>query len=623
MNRSSTFPEQVTIQKRDGTKLRTEAVISGYSFLILNFDASIEAGDVIVRACGDGLLRGFVIDSVDINDGIGPIPRHLIATTKLAPPLDCLEDAEFWRARADEFASLAARQDSAIAGDKEHRSWLVGLVIYAGPDDQSGRSEARGGLDNVFRTRFDEAASRSAIALGCPTGLAPVAFWLHCLWQDLIENHSKAADREVYRSASSGGIIHDLLASSEAYCLRLAQLMERKRVAVNEEVRGEQSQVAPQSELDSGTIHVGRVYFQYTYPPDVPPEAQREIESLRLMANKSLACQPIDSFNAQSEAKRLWVLELASGAAVIFGKIGAAKGWGAEQARAILNDFAKKAAFAVGMTAPAAKRFFQSTEWKNLDDVLFPLEEERLHIPSERPKDADPLRIGSRRGRPAKAGASAPVTDSARLVSLTAEVQVSTPPPAQNEFRKDGEFWRLTYSGVSVTLKDRGGMPYIANLLREPGRYIACSELKQLVDPPLASKKQKDPDDAALSATDGRRLPASEKLDQQAVVEYRNRLREIQEDLEEALNNNDPGTAENLTTEKEFIEQQLRAGLGLHARSRTFPDETNRARNSVCNAIRRTIAEIRRHHGALGGHLNAYLRLGNVVAYDGELDWTV
>jgi hypothetical protein len=121
-------------------------------------------------------------------------------------------------------------------------------------------------------------------------------------------------------------------------------------------------------------IHAGRVHFQYRYPADFPAVAQRQMESLRKKANASLRRKPIDSFADWSEAKRVWVLELASGAATIIGRIAAMENWSANQAREMLKDFTLQGARAAGMTAPAVERFFQSDEWKSLDDALFPFE---------------------------------------------------------------------------------------------------------------------------------------------------------------------------------------------------------------------------------------------------------
>jgi hypothetical protein len=307
--------------------------------------------------------------------------------------LDSLEDAEFWRARANQLNSMAERQKIELARNKEHQNWLVGLVIYSGPDDHLGRSEARGGLDSVFRSRFDEIAGRSAIALGCPSGLQPIAFWLHCLWQDLICNHPEMADRELYQSSSTGGIVHDLLSSSEAYCLRLALMMECKLADASDRRPG--IAPGPDPNDDSGTtskpgdtFYVDSVHFQYRYAEDFPADAQRQIESLRKEANEHLQTKPINSFEDLSEAKRAWLPEVASGAATIIGKFAAMKSWSANQIRETLKDFTLNAAYAARMTTPAVERFFRSDEWKTLDDALFPPPESRGKHPPQAAKEA-------------------------------------------------------------------------------------------------------------------------------------------------------------------------------------------------------------------------------------------
>lgn len=138
------------------------------------------------------------------------------------------------------------------------------------------------------------------------------------------------------------------------------------------------TEVAPQwpdksapSEPDSGTFYFGRPHFQYRYAEDFPEDAQRQLESLRVKTTASLQHKPINSFADWMEVKTVWLLELVSGAARIIGRVAEMKGWGANQARDMLNDFTLKAAYAVGMTVPVVRRFFQSEKWKCLDDALF------------------------------------------------------------------------------------------------------------------------------------------------------------------------------------------------------------------------------------------------------------
>jgi hypothetical protein len=79
------------------------------------------------------------------------------------------------------------------------------------------------GVSENFQERFRTLATRAGLSLGCPEGSDPEDFWLHSLFQDLLENGSKylfAAKRD------EGGMIRNVCEASAAFCARL----ERKAV---------------------------------------------------------------------------------------------------------------------------------------------------------------------------------------------------------------------------------------------------------------------------------------------------------------------------------------------------------------------------------------------------------
>ena len=136
----------------------------------------------------------------------------------------------------------------------------------------------------------------------------------------------------------------------------------------------------------SRNLYADRIHFQYQYPADFPADSQRQIEALRVKANALLQAKVVDSFDDWSEAIRVWVLEMTSGAAAIIGRVGATRIWSANQVRKTLKEFSLQAALAAKMTAPAAQRFFVSDEWKALDDVLFPSPSADSDIEEHSPK---------------------------------------------------------------------------------------------------------------------------------------------------------------------------------------------------------------------------------------------
>jgi hypothetical protein len=59
-------------------------------------------------------------------------------------------------------------------------------------------------------------------------------------------------------------------------------------------------------------------------------------------------------------------------------------------------------------------------------------------------------------------------------------------PPTGCVFRREGDYWTVTYEGVTLRLRDGKGMHYVAHLLTHPGERIAAADLIATVVPPPA-----------------------------------------------------------------------------------------------------------------------------------------
>jgi hypothetical protein len=82
------------------------------------------------------------------------------------------------------------------------------------------------GVSENFQERFRALAARAGLALGCPEGNDREDFWLHSLFQDLLENESKhlfAASRD------KGGMIRSVCEASAAFCARLERNTVQKQ----------------------------------------------------------------------------------------------------------------------------------------------------------------------------------------------------------------------------------------------------------------------------------------------------------------------------------------------------------------------------------------------------------
>jgi hypothetical protein len=53
----------------------------------------------------------------------------------------------------------------------------------------------------------------------------------------------------------------------------------------------------------------------------------------------------------------------------------------------------------------------------------------------------------------------------------------SGPPPSEQVFRREGEYWTIRYEGQVVRLRHAKGLLYLERLLRKPGRNVHVTEL--------------------------------------------------------------------------------------------------------------------------------------------------
>ena len=108
---------------------------------------------------------------------------------------------------------------------------------------------------------------------------------------------------------------------------------------------------------------------------------------------------------------------------------------------------------------------------------------------------------------------------------------------------------------------------------------------------------------------------AGEVLDAQARAAYRQRLRDLQEELAEAQAFHDPGRVEKLQDEIEFLTHELAHAIGLGGRTRKAVSVAERARVNVTKRIKIALRKISEQHPPLGEHLSQTIRTGTFCMY--------
>jgi len=196
-------------------------------------------------------------------------------------------------------------------------------------------------------------------------------------------------------------------------------------------------------------------------------------------------------------------------------------------------------------------------------------------------------------------------------IRLLLEDRVAARPVARDtSLLREGDVWALTHDGRVARLRDAVGIGLLARLLREPGREFHVLD--------LASPRGR----TALPASD-----AGPVLDERAKDQYRQRLQELADEMEEAEAWGDPERAARARRETDLLTEELVRAVGLGGRDRRAASDAERARASVTKALRTAIKRIAEHDPELGGHLAVSVRTGAFCAYSPDpassISWTV
>ena len=180
---------------------------------------------------------------------------------------------------------------------------------------------------------------------------------------------------------------------------------------------------------------------------------------------------------------------------------------------------------------------------------------------------------------------------------------------ASSVFRREGEYWTIAYADTGIRLRDTKGLQYIGHLLAHSGRDIHVADLVAPAgEPGNGAGGRRRPVEGDLGAV----------LDRRATAEYKRRLTELREELEEATAAGDIGRADRRRHEIELITREVAAAYGLGGRARKAGDPVERMRKAVTNQIHRAVGKIRAAHPELGRHLANALKTGFACAYRPE-----
>jgi hypothetical protein len=161
--------------------------------------------------------------------------------------------------------------------------------------------------------------------------------------------------------------------------------------------------------------------------------------------------------------------------------------------------------------------------------------------------------------------------------------------------------WDVGYRGRVVTIRATKGVADLAVLLASPTREHHCLD---------------------LTGARAQEASTGEVIDTAARRAYETRIRDLQEELDDAELAHDLARAERAQTELDALVDHLTAAIGRGGRTRRASGTAERARTAVTQRLRSTIRHLADAHPELGRHLLASVTTGLYCSYTPPDDTT-
>jgi hypothetical protein len=178
--------------------------------------------------------------------------------------------------------------------------------------------------------------------------------------------------------------------------------------------------------------------------------------------------------------------------------------------------------------------------------------------------------------------------------TASVEPETSAQPSQLNQLRRDGDGWLLSYRGRTGRVRDTKGMATVARLVTRPNVEIAAVDLMGA---------------AVIEQASG------VIADRAARDAYRERVRELHVEIDEATDYNDPARAERAQVELDRLVEELQTAYGLGGSERATGSTAERARTAVRWRIRDAVKRIESVHPTMGAHLDRSISTGRFCVY--------
>lgn len=161
------------------------------------------------------------------------------------------------------------------------------------------------------------------------------------------------------------------------------------------------------------------------------------------------------------------------------------------------------------------------------------------------------------------------------------------------------DHWRLEFQGFDIEIPHMKGVEDLARLLVSPEEKVHCSDL-------MGIKVQTN---------------HVEVIDQQAKNEYKKKLLDLQEQMEDAESFQDYEKLEKLRDEYEELSSFISKALQINGRSRKVGNSNEKARTAITWRIRHAVTKIMETNETLGRHLKTSIKTGTYCYYAPELPY--
>lgn len=174
----------------------------------------------------------------------------------------------------------------------------------------------------------------------------------------------------------------------------------------------------------------------------------------------------------------------------------------------------------------------------------------------------------------------------------------------------EGELWCLRSGEQTHRLPNTKGIRLLAELVAQPGREFHVLDLEKQTRLDASRPQWGNPESRADGGT------AGAALDDTARRQYRDRIQDLQSEIQQAEDFHDTARASTLKAELDALTRELSRAFGLGGRARPVASAVERARINVQRRLKDSIKRVRAASPELAKQLERAIRTGTYCVYE-------